>query len=178
MSIPTLPELLGRLGTPQRMRQIAGYDLFDPGLQPRLDAVATRSAERLHAPVSLVSVILDSSQFILGGHGVGGWIAQAQGTPAEWALCTQTVLGGRAYCVSDNTTDPLHVDNPLLTMTGLRSYAGVPLQDGSGHTLGSHCVLDAAPRTFTDDDLAVLQQGADEIMTILADYHTVGDALA
>jgi GAF domain-containing protein len=172
VSTPTLPELFDRLGTPQRMRQIAAYRLFDPGLAPRLDAIAARSAERLHAPVSLVSIILDSSQFILGGHGVSGWVAEAQGTPAEWALCTHTVLRERPYCVSDNTTDPLQADNPLLTMSGLRSYTGVPLQDGSGHTLGSHCILDAAPRTFTDNDLAILQQGADDIMNILAEYRT------
>nr|WP_041841226.1 GAF domain-containing protein [Actinoplanes friuliensis] len=165
-----LTDLFTRLGTPERMRQIAAYDLFHPELKTRLDAVATRSAEQLQAPVSLVSVILDSSQFILGGHGVSGWVAQAQGTPAEWSLCTNTVLGGRPYCVGDNTTDPLHADNPLLTMTGLRSYAGVPLRDDSGHNLGSHCVLAPEPRDFTDDDLAVLQQGADDIMEILAAY--------
>ena len=79
-----------------------------------------------------------------------------QGTPAEWSLCTHTVLSERPYCVSDNTADPVHAGNPLLTMTQLRSYAGVPLQDDSGHTLGSHCVLDPAPRTFGDADLAIL----------------------
>ncbi|MEU8663154.1 GAF domain-containing protein, partial [Actinoplanes philippinensis] len=51
-----------------------------------------------------------------------------------------------------------------------RSYAGVPLQDGSGHTLGSHCILGTAPRTFTEDDLTVLQQGAGEVMAVLADH--------
>lgn len=170
MATLSLPELFARLGAPQRIRRIASYDLFNPGLPPLLDAIAARNAEQLHAPVSLVSVILDSSQFILGSHGVTGWVAEAQGTPAEWSLCTQTVLGGRPYCVSDNTSDPLHADNPLLNMSGLRSYAGVPLRDDSGLSLGSHCVLDVVPRRFTDEDLALLQQGADEVMQVLTRY--------
>lgn len=170
MATHSLPDLFTRLGTPERMRQIAAYDLFNPELKARLDVVAARSAAQLHAPVSLISVILDSSQFILGGHGVSGWVAEAQGTPAEWALCTHTVLDGRPYCVSDNTADPLHADNPLLTMAGLRSYAGVPLRDDSGHNIGSHCVLNPGPRDFTGSDLAVLQQGADDVMQILAEY--------
>jgi GAF domain-containing protein len=172
MTTLSLPDLFARLGTPQRIRQIARYDLFHPALPALLDAIAARSAEQVHAPVSLVSVILDSSQFILGGHGVTGWVAEAQGTPAEWSLCTQTVLDGRPYCVNDNTSDPVHADNPMLKISGLRSYAGVPLRDDSGHNLGSHCVLDVVPRSFTDDDLVILQRGADETMQVLAGYLT------
>lgn len=168
MNAFVLPDLFDRLGAPDRMRHLAGYDLFADGLTERLDAVAARTAQRLGTPVSLVSMILDSSQWIIGGHGVGDRVTEVQGTPAEWALCTHTVLGGRPYCVTDVADSP-HADNPLLRMTGLRSYAGVPLQDGSGHTLGAHCVMDTARRDFDEDDLTVLRQGAAEIMRLLDD---------
>jgi GAF domain-containing protein len=164
--------IFGRLGDPARMSSIARYDLFHPGLKARTEAVAARSADHLNAPVSLVSVILDRAQFILGGHGVSGWIAEALGTPAEWALCTHTVLAGHPYCIIDGTADPEHADNPLWDMAGIRSYAGVPLTDDSGHVLGAHCVIDVAPRTFTDHDIAVLHDGAAETMRILTDYRT------
>ena len=171
MNTLTPAELFNRLGESARMRQIAGYNLFHPDLQARLDAVATRSAELLNAPVSMVSVVLDSSQFILGQHGVPGWVAEVQGTPAEWALCSHTVLAGSPYCLVDGTADPRHAGNPLLAMTPLRSYAGVPLSDGSGHILGAHCVIDVVPRTFTDHDIAVLTDGAQHTMNILTEYH-------
>jgi GAF domain-containing protein len=57
-------------------------------------------------------------------------------------------------------------------MTGVRSYAGVPLRDDAGIVLGAHCVLDLAPRSFTDDDVAVLDHGAGQIMGILAGHRT------
>jgi GAF domain-containing protein len=164
--------LFARLGEPARIRRIATYDLFHPDLQQRLDAVAETSAHCLSASVSLVSIVLDSSQFILGSFGLTPWAGDAQGIPAEWALCSHTVLTGDPYLVADSTVDPEHRDNPLLTMTGVRSYAGVPLRDRSGIILGAHCVLDAATRTFTDDDVAVLAEGADQIMRILADHRT------
>jgi GAF domain-containing protein len=159
-----LDSVFNRLGSPDRMRHLAGYDLFAPRLADHLDPICADTAARLNAPVSLVSVILDTAQYIIGGHGVGGWVHLVQGTPAEWALCTHTVLTGEPYCVSDASTDPEHRDNPLLGSTGLHSYAGVPLVDGSGHVIGSHCVLDVAARTFTDDDLEVLQDGARRAM--------------
>ena len=170
MNTLTPTELFNRLGESARMERIAQYNVFEPDLKARLDAVAARSAELLNAPVSMVSVILDSSQFILGQHGVPGWVAEVQGTPAEWALCSHTVLAGSPYCIVDGTTDPRHADNPMFAMNPIRSYAGVPLSDGSGHILGAHCVIDVVPRTFTGHDIAVLTDGAQDTMRIFAEY--------
>ncbi|MDI6105903.1 GAF domain-containing protein [Actinoplanes sp. NEAU-A12] len=168
----TTTDLFARLGEPARMSQLARYGLFHPGLKARMEAIAAHSAHQLNAPISLVSMVLDSAQFLLGAHGVTGWIDEALGTPAEWALCTHTVLAGRPYCLIDATTDAVHADNPLLDMIGVRSYAGVPLIDDSGHVLGAHCIIDVAPRTFTEDDLTVLHHGADQAMEILSAYRT------
>ena len=122
----------------------------------------------------MISVLLDSSQFIIGQHGVSGWVSDAQGAPAEWSLCSHTVLAGEPYCITDCTTDPVHAGNPLVAMAPIRSYAGVPLSDDSGHVLGAHCVIDVTPRTFTDADITVLTAGAAEAMRLLTEHRTIG----
>ncbi|GLX99975.1 MULTISPECIES: GAF domain-containing protein [Actinoplanes] len=160
-------DLFTRLGEPGRIKEIAGYDLHDAALRTGLDELARRSASLLEAPVSLVSVLLDSSEFILGSYGVTGWVAEAQGIPAEWAMCTHTVLEGTPYCVSDGWEDPRHADNPFLEMTRLRSYLGVPLVGEGGHNLGAHCVIDSRRRMFTDVDTALLTDAAEKAMRLL-----------
>ncbi|AEV85116.1 histidine kinase [Actinoplanes sp. SE50] len=172
MNTITTTELFSRLGQPARIQQIARYDVFDSTLQAQLDALSARTADLLGTPVSMVSVVLDSSQFIIGQHGVPGWMAEVQGTPAEWALCSHTVLAGEPYCIADGTVDPVHADNPLFAMAPIRSYAGVPLTDDSGHVLGAHCVIDVVPRTFTDADIATLTTGATEAMRLLTEHRT------
>ncbi|MFC7528180.1 GAF domain-containing protein [Actinoplanes sp. GCM10030250] len=165
-------DLFERLGDPSRMRILAGYDLHNADLRTSLDAVAQRSASLLDAPVALVSVLLDSSQFILGSHGTAAlaWVAEARGTPAEWAMCTHTVLAGEPYCVTDGLSDPRHSGNPFLQTSGLRSYLGVPLLGEGGYVLGAHCVVDTRPRIFTDVDLAVITDGAEKSMRLLDAY--------
>lgn len=160
-------DLFNRLGSPERMRALAGHNLFAPDLAARLDPICARTARRLNASVSLISIILDSAQLIIGSHGLEGWVDQVHGVPAEWAVCTHTVLAGAPYCVADVPADPAHLENPLLAAAGLRSYAGVPLIGESGHALGAHCVLDVKARSFTDQDLEALHEGAEETMRIL-----------
>jgi GAF domain-containing protein len=170
MNLMSNTELFDRLGEPGRMRSLAEYDLFHPDLQSDLDRIATSSANRLHTPISTVSILLDSAQFIIGRHGLPDSGGAVQGTPAEWALCTHTVLTGSPYCITDSRIDPLHADNPLFTMIGLRSYAGVPLRNAGGQVLGAHCVIDTTPRPFSEDDIVTLAEGAADVLGILERY--------
>ncbi|MEV0901083.1 GAF domain-containing protein [Actinoplanes sp. NPDC049802] len=151
------------------MRQIAAFDILDPGLRAGLDAVARRSATLLRTPIALVTLVLDSAQLVLGSHGLGGWIAEAQGTPAEWAMCTYTVLTGEPYQVTDSDADPRHADSPFMRTTGMRSYLGVPLIV-AGQALGAHCAVDPHSRAFGDGDLAVLNDGAAATIRLLWEH--------
>ena len=61
-----------------------------------------------------------------------------------------------------NHVDPTTVVNPLLWEHGLRAIAGVPVIVG-GQLLGVLHVGTVTPRTFTDDDLGLLQVAADRL---------------
>jgi GAF domain-containing protein len=112
-------------------------------------------------------VLLDTAQVVVGSAGLTGWIAETGGTPAEWAFCSQVVGSGRSYVVEDATVDPIQKDNPLVFADGLECYLGVPVVDTEGRVLGAHCVLDHAPRTFTDQEVATLEAAAREAGALL-----------
>jgi GAF domain-containing protein len=150
-----------------RLREIAQVDLDDERLRARLQEVTAQTCRELDLPISLVTLVLDSSQLIAASTGVAGWIAAAGGTPVEWSFCANAVASGRAYVVPDAVSDPGQCDNPLVTLDGIASYAGVPLVSDSGRIWGAHCVIGTRPRTFTGTDLAVLERGAAQTMAIL-----------
>lgn len=157
------------LTDPARILALAGLDLDHPDLRRRLDAITERTAERLGLPISLVSFVLDTAQFLGGSHGVDNWISGARGTPVEWSFCARTVETGQDFIVPDTTDEPHLAGNPLVTVDGFRSYAGVPLIF-DGQVLGAHCVIGTASREYTEADLAELRASADEIAAVLSDF--------
>ncbi len=120
-------------------------------LQQFIDHVAAV----LHAPCAGVSLILNDAGILTASHGVGGWLAEAGGMPAQWAPCATVVRHDAPLLITDTYDDPAHTANPLVMVTGVRSYAGVPLHL-HGHAVGSLCVLAGQPGMFTDADLDTL----------------------
>ncbi len=163
---------LSQLGDLQRMQVLASIDLDSLGLRQKLDAVTTQTAQRLGLPISLVSLVLDTAQFLAGSHGLDGWIAEAEGTPIEWSFCAHAVASGQPYIVPDAGIDAQQCENPLVTVDGIRSYAGVPVIL-DGQAIGAHCVIGPDAHTFTDDDLDELRRGTAEIIEILHHYRLI-----
>ena len=146
----------------ERLGEIAELRLLDGQKDAVLDELTRTAAQRLNLPVGLVSIVTDGVQYFAGSHGLGGWIAEANGTPKEWSFCQHVVERSAPLVVENASEHALVKDSPLVAEDGVSTYAGVPLVTRKGNTLGSFCVLGGAPRKFTDDELQQLRQLADE----------------
>ncbi|HEU0015404.1 MAG TPA: GAF domain-containing protein [Longimicrobium sp.] len=155
------------LRSTERLAEIAALDLLSPEVDAILQELVARASERLGLPTALVSIVLDEAQYFLAHHGLGGWQAEARGTPVEWSFCAHAVRSGRPFVVEDATTHPLTRDNPQVTLEDLRCYAGVPLVSARGQVLGTLCVAGTEAHTFSDDDLAALRALAAEAVSRL-----------
>src|ERR687886_824732 len=62
-------------------------------------------------------------------------------------------MSGQRLGVTDAKADPRVSDNLAIPELGVQAYAGFPLVDDEGNVLGSFCVIDDAPRAWTDDEL-------------------------
>jgi len=72
-------------------------------------------------------------------------------TPRDWAFCNYTILQKGVMVAENLATDPRFSENPaVLGELGFRFYAGCPVSDPDGFTLGSLCVIDTRPRTLDD----------------------------
>jgi GAF domain-containing protein len=153
------------LDSTARLQEIADLRLNDSGIDGILSEIAAEAAAHFGLPVALVSIVLDQAQYFRGSHGLDGWMATTQGTPAEWSFCQHVVRNRAPFVVDDAQTDPLMQDSPLVRVEGVRCYAGVPLVTFRGHVIGSFCVQGPDPRSFTKYDLAQLHRFAKRVIT-------------
>ena len=140
-----------------RLQEIADLDVFAPEVSEILSDLAREASTTLDLPLGMVNIVLDEAQYIAAHHGVGGWIAEAQGTPVEWAFCRFAVRSRSEFVVEDAQTHSLVKDNPLVTEDGLRCYAGIPLITSRGHAIGSFCVAGLEARCFDDTEMQTLR---------------------
>jgi GAF domain-containing protein len=153
-----------------RMRELAGYDLFNTDLAEELGTICERTAERSDMPVAAVQAVLDTATATLASSHRDHPLASTGGGPNELAFCPQVVIHDGPFVVDDLRDDPVHCGNPVVVAGLVRSYAGVPLRLPSGQVLGSHCVVSDEPHAFTERDLDILREAGDEVVEAIRRY--------
>ena len=150
------------LADPERLGALRRTGLVDTGPEPGFDRLTRLAARILRAPISLVSLVDDRRQFFKSAEGLEEGLRE---TPLSHSFCQHVVRRGEPLVVEDATADPALADNLAIRDLHVRAYAGVPLRAPSGAVIGSFCVIDTVPRTWTADEVEVLQELAGSVMT-------------
>jgi serine phosphatase RsbU (regulator of sigma subunit) len=143
------------LDDPERLAALVAAGLgarSDPAFE-----IFTRLVRQLGVPVSLVSLVGDTRQVFPGANGVDEPWATRRETPLSHSICQHVVRSGTPLIVTDARDDPLLRDSLAIGELGVIGYAGMPLVDGQGNTLGSLSAIDTGPRHWTDRELDILR---------------------
>lgn len=144
------------LHSPLRLEALCATGLLDPASEEAFDRLTRLGALILRVPVALVSLVEDDREFFKSSVGLEGTLATDRVLPLSHSFCQYVVASGEALVVEDALSHPLLRDNPSILKHHVRAYAGVPLVMPDGNTLGTFCVADRVPRTWTAGDIRVL----------------------
>lgn len=142
-----------------RLRALQATALLDSSPEERFDRI-TRLASRFFAvPTCLLSLVDSDRQWFKSR--VGFDTAQLG---RDISFCGHAILQRESLIIEDALSDPRFADNPLVTNGPyIRFYAGVPIREPAGQPIGTLCLIDTSPRSFSEEEQHVLRDFADLI---------------
>jgi signal transduction histidine kinase len=115
--------------------------------------------------VGLVTLVDRDRQFFKSCVGLPPPWCDLRQTPLTHSFCMHVVATGEPLIIEDARLHPVLQENLAVDELGVVAYAGVPLNASEGEAIGTICVIDTQPHFWTDDDLCVLGELADSVMT-------------
>lgn len=154
---------------PARLAALYNTGLMDSLPDEAFDRLTRLSSRLLRAPVALLSLVGTDRQFFKSAQGLSEPWATQRETPLTHSFCQLVVANQVPLHIGDARNDVRVQDNPTIAALGIVAYLGVPIADPeTGHVLGSMCVIDHEPRTWTHEDLQTLFDFAAQVTSEIA----------
>lgn len=119
-------------------------------------------------PIAVLSLVDDRFQYFTAQAGLPDALAEAGKSPRETSICGHVIAMDEIVIIEDLARDKRFAGNPVIKKHGFRFYAGAPVHSPEGHPIGSLCLIDKAPREFTERDEKLLKEYADDLSNELA----------
>jgi GAF domain-containing protein len=153
---------------PARLASLRATGALGGPYRPALDRIANVASRVLNAPVSLVSLVDEDRQVFAGCVGLvkEPW-ASDRATPLTHSFCQHAVARREPLVVNDAREDPILKSSLAIRDLDVIAYLGIPLIAADGAALGSLCVIDDKPRLWTTEQVALLKDLAQSVITEL-----------
>lgn len=143
---------------PKRLQALYSTGLLDAPRQRMFDHIADMAATALAVPGAAISLVDRDRQFFVSMHGApADQKLEDRQTPIDRSVCQYTVATGQPLVIPDARVDPVLKYNPAVTDGTVVSYLGIPLIVGDDHAVGTLCVWDTTPRSWTSGHVTTLR---------------------
>ncbi|KQP88999.1 hypothetical protein ASF60_19850 [Methylobacterium sp. Leaf113] len=141
------------LNEAERLSALRALRVIGTEDEEQFDAVCRTASVLFGLPIVLVSLIEEDRQWFKGYCGL-----DVDGTGREGAFCNYTILSDAVLVVEDAVKDERFARNPLVIgAPHIRFYAGAPLSLNPGLRVGTLCIIDTKPRSFSVEQQLQLQ---------------------
>jgi diguanylate cyclase (GGDEF)-like protein len=158
------PSELTAVGLPDaerlRLAALYRYHILDTAPEPQFDRLVKLAARVFDLPMTLISFIGVDRQWLKAKHGV-----LYSEVPRCESFGSVAIAQDGVMLVPDATLDPrLQAYAAVRGPPYIRGYAGAPLVTPEGFKIGIFCVFGQEPRTFSKEDVELLESLAAMVM--------------
>lgn len=139
----------------ERLTALAEYPTRTEELQTALDRLTELASGFFEVETAFVGLIEEQEEVF-----VSCYNTSFDDIEREDTLCTFTILEEAITVIEDVQADPRFNSHELYADGTFRFYAGAPLRTPAGMAIGTFCLLDDSPRTFSEEDRQSLTQFA------------------
>lgn len=155
-----------------RLQTLRYYDILHSLHEPVFDEFVALAARIFSLPISLIALVAEEQVHYKANYGMPGNDMQHR----EEALCATAILQENAVVYRDLAVET----NPIITARAaeaartnqLRFYAAAPLCMPDDSIIGSLCIIDRTPRSFSADEQQVLEQLAHLVSRTIVARHS------
>ena len=145
------------ISDPDRLRALYDSGLLNEERARSLDRIVGLVVAAMGVPSAAVTLVDRDTQYMCSAIGLAGDVAITRLGPLEGSLGRHVVVSGKPLIVEDARQEPLLRDHWAVTEGLVVAYAGFPLADAQGHTIGTLIVWDTRPRERTAGHTQVME---------------------
>ncbi|PRC43795.1 histidine kinase [Mycobacterium sp. ITM-2017-0098] len=145
------------ISDPERLQALYASGMLNAERAKSLDRVVEMVVAALAVPCAAVTLIDHDTQYMCSAIGLTGEMAITRKAPVENSLGREIVMSGQPLIVEDARREPLVRDHYAVREGLVVAYAGFPLKDGAGHTIGTLSAWDLTPRKWTSGHIQVME---------------------
>ncbi|MGS2742780.1 GAF domain-containing protein [Halomonas sp. LS-001] len=161
MQPPELPD-----NEAQRLEAVHQLRVLDTPSNDTFDRLTQLARELFDVPIALVSLVDNNRQWFKSHLGL-----DATETPRSMSFCAHAISTDQILVIPDTHDDSRFADNPLVVgYPHIRFYAGYPLRPLGNHVVGTFCIIDSQPRTFSAYEQRLLENLAGQAEELLRQH--------
>jgi signal transduction histidine kinase len=147
----------------RRLRVLEDYKILDTQDESDFDEITKLASEICNTPISLISFIDSNRQWFKSTYGIS-----IKETPRNVSFCAHAIKGDSLFVVENATEDDRFKNFSLVTGDpNIVFYAGIPLTDKDGYSMGALCVIDNKSKKLTEFQRNALETLGRQVVRLL-----------
>ena len=147
----------------ERLKALRSYQILDTHSEEEFDRLTELASLICDVPISLVTFIDENRQWVKSKHGI-----DLTETSRDVSFCQYAIMDKTIFEIPDTTEDVRFKENIFVTESPhIRFYAGFPLVDPNGYSLGTLCVLDNHAKKLNENQKRALKLLGEQVIALI-----------